>query len=1320
MVSQHLVGVALQQLVSGAVTVAKFSVASGEPTGNAAAGVLAPALKFLQSRFTDQSSRLTTAIEGATDRSWRALELVLAGDSLWDRLKSAMSPADMKAFRHDVRGLLSAANIDGNYPVDRKAASQELRAARKAGLLQPTGLTPAGMVKSLGVFARFDNPAELATAQWQATGAVASDLTAQGYSALAAVVAFQPGGASLPLLGVAIRYFFRRAVEQDAELSRALTFAKLEGLAEAQQNQFESLNRLVTEQADRLDEMLGELVAEVAEVKAVALDIRAEQDKLGDQNRQIMEAILTLQGKLDQAGRPSVRPQDSISVRTDGERELVKKVIAQYRRLPEADREGRPALRNAVGMLEVAAGEFAAAQSDFAAVAESVDDPAAKGAAHLNAYRAALEARDWTSALRELVAAVRCDGRKYAPFPVGKYVPQRILGAGGFGVAFLCKHKYMDAQVVVKTLTGGFDQDFEAVFTEARAAAGIQHMGIVRVTDCGYADPNTKDRPFVVMDYFPGQALDEHVRTKGTIPVESLLPLARSLAEALGAAHSKGILHRDVKPGNILVQPNGEEFDSRVIDFGLAIRHKAISAEVSTSRVSKTLTGESIAGTVDYAAPEQMGRGNGAKLGPYSDVYGWAKTCCFALFQTPQPTLRHWKEIPAKFADLLGRCLEEDPKARPQSFAKVIAELDTLASPAKPSTKTRVATMAAARVDRDREDDDPPARKRRRERDEDEEVERPRPSRKKPQATGGLPAWAGGAIALAVVVLIAIIAMATGRNKQSDPPVASVQGTDSAPKGTKVVTGGNESITQTLKGANVVPLGKEPYIFGSIEHDPKFKTVGPEGATLVGLDVRFAKFGATDIARAVRPIYRVNGKEEAGKQFGNNFAGAVTMRAKAGYAVGGMTCKAGWWCNGFSLTYMRVKANGTLDTKDSYEGEWAGFNGESDVFKVLSDGAPVVGIVGKIVGTETTAVGLLFKGQEGSGPEVTSKDTMPNPTPNPTPASLVFKERQRYPLRNLGAVSAQFDLEGRSVIFTGADRHVVVMDIKSGSTREAITAGKSNVPLLVAILNDGKVGAASFGDKELLVTDKNGNAAAPIALPVLPPATGNEEPDVVFQTSANGRYVALSRRGKWLNAVTSAERYTTPLRIRDTNTGKDILSTEWQSGSVLFNADSSRVLVVDNFGRGQWFKLPGGEADGEWKFGTVGRPLYVLFASRDAKVLMCNGFNGANATRFLIDGYTGKSIAILADKGLQNSYQLSADGKLVVSLARGSDWFLNLFDGARGTEIGQIKLPATNDANGSVVAFAPDGRTAVVIDQKQSATAIVYDVDAMGGTLRKP
>jgi hypothetical protein len=165
-----------------------------------------------------------------------------------------------------------------------------------------------------------------------------------------------------------------------------------------------------------------------------------------------------------------------------------------------------------------------------------------------------------------------------------------------------------------------------------------------------------------------------------------------------------------------------------------------------------------------------------------------------------------------------------------------------------------------------------------------------------------------------------------------------------------------------------VPMGKDPYILGSIR-DRMFKTEGPSGGVLIGLEARFAKFGDHHIVRAVRPVYRVGGKEEVGEQIGDDLTGAVTLKAKDGYAVGAITGKAKAWCHGFSLTYMKVKDDGTLDPKDNYESEWVGWNGSMAMTRTSGDGTPVVGLVGKIVGTETTALGLLFKGQEAFDPD---------------------------------------------------------------------------------------------------------------------------------------------------------------------------------------------------------------------------------------------------------------------------------------------------------------------------------------------------------------
>src|SRR5262249_12385196 len=253
--------------------------------------------------------------------------------------------------------------------------------------------------------------------------------------------------------------------------------------------------------------LLAEVQAVVEQTHEAVLDIQAEQRRQGEQAQDVYQAVMDLQRRLDLMQR-DVRPRDSLSIRSDAERHLVKQVVARYRALPEEQRGELPALLNAVGKLEVAAGDFEQAEHDFQTVATLVSDSVAKGEAHANAYRAALERRDWDDALRQLIEAVKLDGKRFAPFPVGKYHPLRILGAGGFGVAFLCHHKQLDADVVVKTLTDDdLEREVDQVFTEARALWQLDHPSIIRLLDCGYTFPNSKQRPYFVMHYFDGTTL---------------------------------------------------------------------------------------------------------------------------------------------------------------------------------------------------------------------------------------------------------------------------------------------------------------------------------------------------------------------------------------------------------------------------------------------------------------------------------------------------------------------------------------------------------------------------------------------------------------------------------------------------------------------------------------------------------------------------------------------------------------------------------------------------------------------------------------------
>src|SRR5207244_1866572 len=97
-------------------------------------------------------------------------------------------------------------------------------------------------------------------------------------------------------------------------------------------------------------------------------------------------------------------------------------------------------------------------------------------------------------------------------------------------------------------------------------------------------------------------------------------------------------------------------------------------ASLSTAR-GNTVYGATIAGTLDYAAPEQLGKLPGVKVGPQADIYGYAKTLCYALFKHTEPTIKNYKTLPESMADLLGRCLARDPKERPHAFSEVLYEL---------------------------------------------------------------------------------------------------------------------------------------------------------------------------------------------------------------------------------------------------------------------------------------------------------------------------------------------------------------------------------------------------------------------------------------------------------------------------------------------------------------------------------------------------------------------------------------------------------------------------------------------------------------------
>src|SRR3954453_15023928 len=178
------------------------------------------------------------------------------------------------------------------------------------------------------------------------------------------------------------------------------------------------------------------------------------------------------------------------------------------------------------------------------------------------------------------------------------------IGRGGMADVFLAHDRLLDRRVAVKVLLPEFASDaisVERFRREAQAAAGLSHPHIVSVYDWGEED----DTSFIVMEYVPGQTLREILQTYGRLGASDAAGIAAEIADALSFAHAHGVVHRDVKPGNVLITPQGQV---KVTDFGIA---RAESGEPLTR------TG-AVLGTATYFSPEQA---QGFALDGRSDVY---------------------------------------------------------------------------------------------------------------------------------------------------------------------------------------------------------------------------------------------------------------------------------------------------------------------------------------------------------------------------------------------------------------------------------------------------------------------------------------------------------------------------------------------------------------------------------------------------------------------------------------------------------------------------------------------------------------------------
>jgi serine/threonine-protein kinase len=274
---------------------------------------------------------------------------------------------------------------------------------------------------------------------------------------------------------------------------------------------------------------------------------------------------------------------------------------------------------------------------------------------------------------------------------------ESVIGTGGMGIVYRATHIHLDSQFAVKVLNPDLVANQSAIERfrrEAKAAGRIQHPNAIKVTDFGV----TPERlVYLVMEIVNGQSLREMIYQEGAFEYRRAVKIARQICAAVEAAHHSEVIHRDLKPDNILIDQAGHLERVKVLDFGIAkLKEKTMGVQPGLTQAG------TIIGTPQYMSPEQC---QGHQLDPRSDIYSigiilYEMLCGYVpldadsaiqvvvkqLHEAPRPLHEVAPQVPEPLANVVMRTIEKNPDLRPSSAAELGAELKQAAEAGESSS----------------------------------------------------------------------------------------------------------------------------------------------------------------------------------------------------------------------------------------------------------------------------------------------------------------------------------------------------------------------------------------------------------------------------------------------------------------------------------------------------------------------------------------------------------------------------------------------------------------------------------------------------------